>query len=93
MSLRIPEKFAAKVRSFPESSYGATTVTLILRDGRRIENVVLSGSDIVKVGDELVSEAGDLDFSPGEIANVVLRGSRSTGRLLLEAFRRLWKSR
>ena len=44
MRLQIPEKLFDKANSFPESSYGATTVTLILSDGRRIDNVVLGGA-------------------------------------------------
>jgi hypothetical protein len=77
MSLRISDELAAKANSFPESSYGATTVTLILLDGRRIDQVVLAGASvIVKVGGRYVSVASDLDFSLSEIADVF-----PTGRL------------
>ena len=71
MSLKIPDKLADKANTFPESSYGATTVTLILSNGRRVTDVVLGGaSDIVKVKGRLVAVAGDLDFKIGEIVDV-----------------------
>jgi hypothetical protein len=71
VSLGIPDALAAKANTFPESSYGATTVTLILADGRRIHDVVLGGaSHIVKVGGRPVSDAKDLDFSVSEIVDV-----------------------
>lgn len=64
MSLRIPDKLFAKANSFPKSSYGATTVTLILRDGKRIDDVILTGaSEIVRVKGRDVADAGDLGFS------------------------------
>ena len=75
MSLRISDELAAKANSFPESSYGATTVTLILSDGRRIDDVVLAGASvIVKIGGRYVSVASDLDFSLNEIADVFPSG-------------------
>ena len=71
MSLRIPDRLADKALMFPESSYGATTVTLVLSDGRRIDEVILAGgSDIVKIKGRLVSDAKDLDFSVSEIVDV-----------------------
>jgi hypothetical protein len=71
MSLRIPDALADTALMFPESSYGATTVTLILSDGRRIDDVILAGgSDIVKVKGRLVSDAKALDFSVSEIVDV-----------------------
>ena len=52
--------------------YGATKVTLILADGRRIENVFLGGAEwIVKVGDRLVTEATELDFAVGGFVDVI----------------------
>ena len=64
MALRIPGRFAAKADSFPESSYGATRVTLILADGRVVENVTLSGSDIVRVEGRDVSPRTRPSLSP-----------------------------
>jgi hypothetical protein len=71
MSLRISDKLFQKANTFPESSYGATTVTLILSDGRRIHDVVLGGaSDIVKVQGRHVTSPEDLDFRLEEIVDV-----------------------
>src|SRR5688572_5331863 len=75
MSLQVSDELFAKANRFPESSYGATTVTLILRDGRRIDEVVLGGaSHIVKVAGRHVSAASDLDFSVSEIVDLFPSG-------------------
>ena len=50
MDLRIPDALVLKANTFPESSYGATTVTLILTNGRRIENVILGGAEWIVEG-------------------------------------------
>jgi hypothetical protein len=71
MMLDISPELAAKANKFPESSYGATTVTLVLASGRRIDEVILAGARIVKVGGRMVSETSDLDFSPNEVADVL----------------------
>ncbi len=71
VAVRIPKRFAAKANSFPESSYGATRVTLILADGRVVENVILSGPDIVRVEGRDVSHERALDFRPSDIVDVV----------------------
>jgi hypothetical protein len=71
MSLRIPDELADKANSFPESSYGAITVTLILSDGRRIENVILAwASEIVKLKGRDVVSARDVGFTVSEIVDV-----------------------
>lgn len=71
MTLRIPAKLADKAHRFPESSYGATTVTLVLANGRRIENVVLGGAEwIVKIGDRRITDSTELDFSVDDIVKV-----------------------
>jgi hypothetical protein len=91
MTLELSDELAAKANTFPESSYGATTVTLILASGRRIDNVVLAGARIVKVGGRLVWGAGDLDFSPGEVVDL-LRSDRpafATIRQVLQQIRNL----
>ena len=81
MDLRLPHALFEKANRFPESSYGATTVTLILADGRRIENVVLGGADyIVKVDGRHVTEATELGFAVGDIVDV--RPQRRPGRWL-----------
>lgn len=91
MSLRISDQLAAKANYFPESSYGAVTVTLVLVDGRRIDQVVLAGaSDIVKIGGRHVSVASDLDFSLSEIADVFPSGSLGALQSRLAALFRTW---
>ena len=50
MTLALPQKFADKTIGFPESSYGANRVTLVLADGRRVHEVFLAwGTEIVKI--------------------------------------------
>lgn len=45
MRLKLPDGIKDKVGSFPESSYGAHLVTLILDDGTRIPHVRIAGWD------------------------------------------------
>ena len=69
MSLRIPEQVARKDNQLPESSYGACIVTLVLRDGRQIQNVALAwNTEIIKLGGRDIHTAADLDF---DVANIV----------------------
>jgi hypothetical protein len=87
VTLRIPDGLAAKANTFPESSYGATTVTLVLSDGTLITDVVLAGaSDIVKVQGRAVSDAADLGFSVNDIADVTQESG--VGLRLSRAWRR-----
>lgn len=84
-ALRIPERLEARANSFPEWSYGAVKVALILADGRVVENVILSGPDIVRVDGRDVSSEHDLDFRPSDIVNVVSRhNGPSRLRLILD---------
>ena len=73
-SMRIPAAIAAKTNGFPESSYGACTVTLILSGGRQVRDVVLGGDWIVKVGGRAVSNPADLDFRVDDIVDAVPEG-------------------
>jgi hypothetical protein len=82
MTLRIPDDLAVKTYTFPESSYGAITVILVLSDGTRIHDVVLGGDYIVKVQGRRVFTAGDLDFRISEIVDV-LPASRSSWMMLI----------
>jgi hypothetical protein len=71
MSLTLPQHLRDKVSDFPESSYGATRVTLLLANGRRIESVYVAwGCDIAKIGDKLVSSAGELGFQMTDVVDV-----------------------
>jgi hypothetical protein len=54
MRLRLPDRIKDKVGAFPESSYGAHLVTLILDDGTRIPHVRIAGWDEI-VADPLPS--------------------------------------
>ena len=74
MPIAIPVKFMDKAASFPESSYGATRVALILKDGRRISDVTLAwGSEIVQLDGEPVEEEKQLGFSLADVIDVVPR--------------------
>ena len=67
---RLPERFGSKVASYPECSYGAVRVTLVLRDGRRIYDVIIGGNAICKIGQRHIRSESDLDFSVADIHNV-----------------------
>jgi len=66
---QVPQSVGDKAQSFPESSYGAQRVTLLLADGRRVPNVSLAGDVIVKVGTRLVQSPADLDFSVSDVVD------------------------
>ena len=44
----LPENLAEKAATFPESSYGATTLTLVLRDGTHVPHVHVAGRHVIK---------------------------------------------
>ena len=67
---RLPDRFGSKVASYPECSYGAVRVTLVLRDGRRIYDVIIGGNAICKIGQQHIRSEADLDFSVADIHNV-----------------------
>jgi len=72
MALTLPQKLADKTVGFPESSYGANRVTLVLADGRRISEVFLAwGTEIVKVGARAVATPEDLSFAVTDIVDVI----------------------
>jgi hypothetical protein len=69
--IEIPAELAEKAASFPESSYGATTVTVVLTDGRRIADVVLAwAKQIVRVGDVVIDKPEQLGFDLGMVQDV-----------------------
>jgi hypothetical protein len=45
MRIKLPDRISEKVGTFPESSYGAHLVTLILDNGTRIPHVRIAGWD------------------------------------------------
>ena len=54
----------------PECSYGAVRVTLVLRDGRRIHDVIIGPGTICKIGQRLIESESDLDFLVCDIQDV-----------------------
>jgi hypothetical protein len=67
---KLPDRFGPKVVSFPECSYGAVRVTLVLRDGRRIHDVIIGADAICKIGQRLIQSESDLDFSVSDVEDV-----------------------
>ena len=68
----LPENLEEKVATFGESSYGATLVTLVLKDGTRIYKVHIAwGKHVVKASDAL-NESLLNSLNPAEIADVIL---------------------
>ena len=67
---RLPARFGPKVVSLPECSYGAVRVTLVLRNGRRIHDVIIGGDAICKIGQRLIQSKADLDFPVSDIKDV-----------------------
>jgi hypothetical protein len=67
---RLPNKFGSKVASYPECSYGAVRVTLILGDGRRICDVIIGADAICKIGQKHIRSESDLDFLVSDIVDV-----------------------
>jgi hypothetical protein len=63
VKFRLPEHLADKVATFGESSYGATLVTLVLKDGTRIPHVSIAwGSQVIKAkGSEEEKSLSQLD--------------------------------
>lgn len=62
----IPSKFEDEISQFPEHSYGVTRVSVLLEDGKRINDVFVAwGRLIVRVG---TSEA--ISFNPEKIIEV-----------------------
>ena len=70
-ALSIPAHLTDKAAALPESSYGATRVTLFLTDGRRISDVFLAwGTDIAKIGQRLITSSDELDFRLTDIEDL-----------------------
>jgi hypothetical protein len=67
---KLPDKFGSKVMSFPECSYGAVKVTLVLASGRRVYDVIIGPGTICKIGQRLINSAEDLDFQISDIVEV-----------------------
>jgi hypothetical protein len=49
VKFQLSDALADKVNTFSETSYGATRVTLVLKDGRQLPGVAIAGSrDVIK---------------------------------------------
>ncbi|MEX2163947.1 MAG: hypothetical protein WD823_06865 [Sulfuricaulis sp.] len=69
--MKLPPVLAEKAASFPEVSYGATKVTLLLAGGREIKNVTLAwGQEIIGIKDQKVVSESELGFGIDEILDV-----------------------
>ena len=71
MDLRIPDSLAEKAARSPESSYGATTVTLVLADARVPQVVLGWGLDVVKIGGRRMTSPSQLGFDLTAIRDVL----------------------
>jgi len=72
MGVELPEHLREKTYAFPEYSYGANRVTLVLNDGRRIEQVFLAwGTEIVKIKNKKIEKSDELKFRIEDIAEVI----------------------
>jgi len=70
--MELPSQLSEKTSEFPESSYGATNVVLLLKNDQRIENVVLAwGSEIVKINNVPIEEIENLNFCASDIVDVL----------------------
>jgi hypothetical protein len=67
---RLPDRIGSMVAGMPECSFGAVRVTLVLRGGRRINDVIIGGDAICKIGQRLIQAESDLDVLVYEIEDV-----------------------
>lgn len=69
--IKLPDALCEKAQNFPESSMNANRVTITMKDGRRVYNVILAdGAWIAKIGNKMIKSAKDLDFDPKEIQDI-----------------------
>jgi hypothetical protein len=72
IAMELPGELASKAAGFPETSYGATTVTLVLSDGRQVLGVVLAwGREIVRIGSRTVNVPAELGFDLVAVRDVL----------------------
>jgi len=71
MPLTLPDPIRDKIATMPETAYGANRVTLVLKSGRLVGEVVVAwAKDVVRVGEADVSNATDLDFDVRDVMDV-----------------------
>jgi ArsR family metal-binding transcriptional regulator len=66
----LPDRLGDKAVSFPEASYGATIVTLVLKDGSRIPHVHVAGRCVIKAT-RSEDEARLITLDHTEISDVI----------------------
>ncbi|HET8923817.1 MAG TPA: hypothetical protein VFN26_12585 [Candidatus Acidoferrum sp.] len=66
----LPEELAEKAAQFPESSYGANLVTLVLKDARQVPHVSVAGRSVIKAR-EASAEALLSSLNPSDIVDVL----------------------
>ena len=72
MAISIPDKLGDKASRFRECAYGVTRVTLVLRDGRRVREVLLAwGREIVQIESQKITTWQELHFDPDDITDVI----------------------
>jgi hypothetical protein len=72
MEFDLPEYLCEKTYGFPEHSYGANKVTLLLNDGRRVQHVLLAwGRTIVKIKEKKIEKVEDLPFIVKDVIDVI----------------------
>jgi hypothetical protein len=72
MALKISDQLASKAQGFPESSYGANRVTIVLVDNKKIKNVILAwGAEIIKIGGKQVTTQKDINFKLSEVKDII----------------------
>ncbi len=70
--MKLPPKLSEKASEFPEHSYGSTLVELILKDGKRIQNVTLAwGTEIVKIDGKKIAGDDNIAFNVSDILEVI----------------------
>ncbi|MBQ0806993.1 MAG: hypothetical protein KBT55_03390 [Porticoccus sp.] len=70
--MELPAKLSDKASGFPEPSYGATKVTLLLSNGDKIENVTLAwGEEIIKIQNKDIHKIKSLGFTKEDIVDVL----------------------
>jgi hypothetical protein len=68
--LTLPQALADKAASVPESPSGERVVTLVLSDGRRVNDVVVACGSIKEILGMPVRRPADLDFEVKQVVDV-----------------------
>jgi hypothetical protein len=67
MRLQLPEKWASRLVSQPETGMGYQTASIALRDGRIMEDVLIVGGTIAEV-----SGYDSIPFSAEDISDIIV---------------------